>query len=127
MLAVIASGCGGGAKTTPKLASGSATECLTSAGFRVSGGPVPRSARGDSGVIRELVVEGAFIAYYPSVAVATHAAERLARNARRLRGSLVRRGRVAVLFAGERISPPQRRLLLDCVGMTGPRSSVRAR
>jgi hypothetical protein len=85
------------------------------AGFRVAGGPVNKEASNGTGAVGELVIPGAFIAFYPSTAIADHAASRVAHTVARLRGSMVRRGNATVAIVGTPLTAAQRRKLLDCL------------
>jgi hypothetical protein len=105
--------CGSGS-TGAALSPASVKSCLKSHGLRVLGGPVDSASRGDSGVTAELIARNSFIAFYPSDQVADQQAPRLRTNAARLRGSVVRRGTVSILFVG--VDPPQgpRQTILHC-------------
>jgi hypothetical protein len=63
----------------------------------------------------ELVIPGAFIAFYPSTTIADRAAPRVAQNVSRLRGSMVRRGNATVAIVGSPLTAALRRKLLDCL------------
>ncbi len=63
----------------------------------------------------ELVIPGAFIAFYPSTTIADRAASRVAQNIARIRGSLVRRANATVAIVGSPLTAAPRRKLLDCV------------
>lgn len=101
---------------TPALQLEATRICLRSAGFHVVGGPVGRTARGDSAAVGELVTSGSFIAFYPSAAVAARAAPAITRNQTRLRigGSLVQRGNITILFVGTSLPEPTRGRIISC-------------
>jgi hypothetical protein len=65
--------------------------------------------------VGELVIPGAFIAFYPSTTIADRAASRVAQNVARLRGSMVRRGNATVAIVGSPLTAALRRKLLGCV------------
>jgi hypothetical protein len=106
--------CGSSSSAGAALSPASVKSCLKSHGLRVLGGPVDSASRGDSGVTAELIARNSFIAFYPSDRVADQQAPRLRTNAARLRGSVVRRGTVSILFVG--VDPPQgpRQTILHC-------------
>lgn len=79
------------------------------------GGPVNRQASNGTGAVGELVIPGAFIAFYPSTATADRAAHRVAQNVAGLRGSMVRRGNTTVAVVGTPLTAAQRRHMLECL------------
>jgi hypothetical protein len=89
-------GCAGAGALNPSLSS--VKTCLRSHGLRVVGGPINATAEGTSGADSELIVEDAFIVFYPSAAVAARHMNVLRANAERLRGSIIRRAAITVLF-----------------------------
>jgi hypothetical protein len=68
-----------------------------------------------SGADSELIVEDAFIVYYPSAAVAARHMNVLRVNAERLRGSIIRRAAITVLFVGIDLPQRSRQSILRCV------------
>jgi hypothetical protein len=89
--------------------------CLRSHGLRVVGGPINATAEGTSGADSELIVEDAFIVSYPSAAVAARHMNVLRVNAERLRGSIIRRAAITVLFVGIDLPQRSRQSILRCV------------
>jgi hypothetical protein len=104
----------GSSSTGAALSPASVKSCLKSHGLRVLGGPVDSASRGDSGVTAELIARNSFIAFYPSDQVANRQAARLRANAARLRGSVVRRGTVSILFVGVDVPQGPRQTILHC-------------
>lgn len=107
----LAAACGGSATVSPQ----TVRACLSSAGFRVTGGPVSTALRGNSGAIAELITPGTFIAFYPSHTAAAQAQPSVLQNVRRLHGSITRRHDVTILFVGSPLSARQRQKLLGCI------------
>lgn len=89
--------------------------CLVAAGFRIVGGPLSQEASNGTGAVGELIVPGAFIAFYPSTRIADRSAPHVAQNVARLRGSMARRGNATVAIVGTRLTALQRRKLLACL------------
>ncbi len=115
-------GCGGAAsapRPTPAPDLGfpraeRARACLSDAGFRVVGGPRSPDDRNAPDV--ELVVSGggadAFLAFYKKVERARRYASDLRRNARRINGSVERRGSVSVVWVQK--PPAEARRIEGC-------------
>jgi hypothetical protein len=104
----------GSSHTGAALTPSSVKSCLKSHGLRVLGGPVDSASRGDSGVTAELIARNSFIAFYPSDTVANQHAAQLRTNAVRVRGSVVRRGTVSILFVGVDLRQGPRQTVLHC-------------
>lgn len=114
-LAGLVVACGGSnANPSSTVSAKTVKSCLSSHGFRVTGGQVSTALRGQSGAIAELITPGAFIAFYPTRTAATQAQPGLLQNARRLHGSITRRHNLTILFVGSRLSAQQRQKLLAC-------------
>jgi hypothetical protein len=111
--ACVVAACGSSA-TRAAPSPGVVKSCLRSRGLRVLGGPVDSRSRGDSGVTTELIARNSFIAFYPSDEVADQHAAQLRTNAIRLRGSVVRRGTVSILFVGVDLPQGLRQTILHC-------------
>jgi hypothetical protein len=77
-----------------------ARACLTSGGLAVKGGPVPPEGHSPGGPEGELIVGGAFIAFYADPRIAKRAEPEVLRNARGFGGEVVRRGAVTILWIG---------------------------
>lgn len=73
----------------------------------------------------ELVIPGAFIAFYPSRMIADRAASRVGHNVPLLGGSMVRRGNATVAIVGKPLTAAQHRKLLDCLQLGGRRNQTR--
>jgi hypothetical protein len=91
-----------------------ARRCLSAAGLRVVGGAVDKQESNGTGAVAELVVNSAFIAFYPSKAVADHALPAIEKNAIRLRGSVVHRGNATIIFVGTPVTTHRRKTIVNC-------------
>ncbi|MDQ6730886.1 MAG: hypothetical protein M3022_11450 [Actinomycetota bacterium] len=89
--------------------------CLTGHHLRVVGGAVNADSRGQSGATGELIVKSAFIAFYPSAAVAARHAGALRTNATRLHGSISRHGNVTVLYVQPALASDELEHILRCL------------
>jgi hypothetical protein len=115
LAALVTAACGAGVGKTEHLSLPVARSCLAAAGFRVVGGHLNKEASNGTGAVGELVIPGAFIAFYPPTTIADRAASRVAQNVARLRGSMVRRGNATVAIVGSPLTAALRRKLLGCV------------
>jgi hypothetical protein len=114
LAALVAAACGAGVGKTEDVSLPATRSCLAAARFRVVGGHVNKEASNGTGAVGELVIPGAFIAFYSSTTIADRAAARVAQNVARLRGSMVRRGSATVAIVGSPLGAALRRKLLGC-------------
>jgi hypothetical protein len=82
--------------------------------LRVVGGAVDKQESNGTGAVAELVVTGAFIAFYPSEPVADRALPAIEKNATRLHGSVVHRGNATIVFVGAPLTDRTRRTIVNC-------------
>jgi hypothetical protein len=120
-VSILLGGCGGGGSASSPAApplglqrAERARACLSDAGFRVLGGPRSPGDRNAPDV--ELIVRGkgadAFLAFYKQVERARHYENDLRRNAKRINGSVERRGSVSVVWV--RKPPAEARRIERC-------------
>lgn len=115
LAALVAAACGAGVEKTEHVSLHATRSCLAAEGFRVVGGHVNQEASNGTRAVGELVISGAFIAFYPSTAVADRAAPHVAHNVARLKGSMVRRGNATVAIVGSPLTGALRGKLLNCL------------